>query len=802
MHQFRMLGGIGLLDDDGVEINALLRQPKHVALLAYLVMPTPGTWHRRDSVLATLWPDFAQDRARAALRSALYTLRLHLPEGAIAARGADDLSVDPGKITTDVAGMAGDFAAGRYADALAIYRGDLLPGVFSPGGGEFDQWLEGRRRHCRSIAQKAAAQLAEALACQGDIPGATEVARRSMELDPDDEPAARRLITLLDRSGDRAQAFAVYERFRAHIGESFGTPPSPETIALLDAVRTRRTATTTSDRSPEPTHSPDVEPSAHTRIADTPSTDRTLAVEQPTFSMELPEPAVDAPFPKRRGRRGARWSAVQLVIAIALVAWAAFGGSSKTPDPPGPDLFIMPMANETGDPALAYIATGIAEGVTKRLADIGGLEIRSGARGTQGGLSESGIRDVARRFGSTTLLRSSLRRTGDTLELRAVVVDATTLAEQPLRVHRFSATDIRDAESRLAADVAGTVFRVAMPAVPRRSVREINPESYRLMLEGWHQLLANVEPTLPSQPTRRNIAGTLFQRAVNIDPLNARAWSGLSSAYAYQTATDEISFDEGYERATAAARHALALDSLESSAWGNLAYMRALKTGDLAVGLELIRKAIAAEPANPEVFMIKQGILASAHRYDEARDAARIARQLDPLGVTYLNHEASAELCVGQAERAVELYAAELAVNPSQRVARTGMTRALARAGRFDEAIASWHEQAAADRDGALLSALTDARGAAGYWSVRHAVARKRLTALARESGRVSPLKVVHLSFAAGDTAAVLVALERALATNTPALHRIACFADLDEYRGTPFLQRVIDRIGPIRVHQ
>ena len=74
MHVFRMLGGPALVDSDGAEVDSLLRQPKHVALLAVLALPEPGKWHRRDSIVGTLWPEHDQGRARSALRSALYNL--------------------------------------------------------------------------------------------------------------------------------------------------------------------------------------------------------------------------------------------------------------------------------------------------------------------------------------------------------------------------------------------------------------------------------------------------------------------------------------------------------------------------------------------------------------------------------------------------------------------------------------------------------------------------------------------------------------------------------------------------------
>src|SRR6187402_1982167 len=123
MQTLSMLGGIGLSRSDGTDVDALLRQPKSVALLAYLAMPRPGTWHRRDLLVATFWPELSQPGARTALRSALHLLRRHLDDGTIRTRGDDEVSIDPELITTDVAALLDDVAARAHASALARYRG-------------------------------------------------------------------------------------------------------------------------------------------------------------------------------------------------------------------------------------------------------------------------------------------------------------------------------------------------------------------------------------------------------------------------------------------------------------------------------------------------------------------------------------------------------------------------------------------------------------------------------------------------------------------------------------------------------
>ena len=75
MIRLRMLGEIRLTTADGTELDSLLRQPKRLALLAYLASPAPGVWHRRDAILALFWPELDTARARTLPRNGLYIVR-------------------------------------------------------------------------------------------------------------------------------------------------------------------------------------------------------------------------------------------------------------------------------------------------------------------------------------------------------------------------------------------------------------------------------------------------------------------------------------------------------------------------------------------------------------------------------------------------------------------------------------------------------------------------------------------------------------------------------------------------------
>ena len=781
MYTLRLLGEIGLSDDEGREVEALLRQTKHIALLAYLALPRPGTWHRRDSLVGTFWPEREPERSRSVLRSAVYTLRRHLPEGAIVSRGDDELGLSPEIIQTDVTAMCDDFAAGRFAEALGRYQGELLTGIFIAEAEEFEKWVERERNRARSIAQKAATELSLALEKKGDLMPAIEAARRATELDPNDEAAARRQIALLDRGGDRAQAFAVYERFRNHMSDSFGVRPSAETVALLDTVRTRRV----------------------------PSTQAVSADTQPPIEKLVPHQSAGG-FPSHDEPRGSRnrWWLVAAPIAIAVFTWVALHlPRDATATSISRSLVVLPIENQTGDARLAHVATDIAGDAAQRLDGIGGIRIRRGARSDWPAATHRDIQPIWRELGSTVLLRSILRKAGDSLELDASVVDAGTFEERTVAAHKFSIAGIREEESRFAADVAGAVFRTAMPVLPRISRRPADPESYRLMLEGWHELLSNIQaspafgtgrPGLVETPATRAI--DLFTKAVNIDPLNARAWAGISSAWASQAFSGSAAFGESYDRASAAAMHALALDSLQGSAWANLAVMRALKYRNLAAGAGLIQKAETAEPSNPEVFLIKANMFREAHLYDQARDAIRVARQLDPITPFYIQWEANLEFCADRPEIALQLNETETELNPSNQVARIGVTRALAMLGRYDEAIASWRKEALALGDTSLATALVTVHGKSGYWSQKHADGRMRLESLRRRTNGVLLLALMQAQFSAGDADAGFKTLDAAAATDTRALYRLRCMRDLDEFRHTPRFEAALAKIGALRI--
>jgi len=111
-------------------------------LLCYLALESPRGFQRRDSVVATFWPEDDAEQARHALRQALYFLRRTLGAAAIVSRGDDELAVATDVIRCDATEFERALDAGRLQEGLAFYRGELLPAFHVGDAPGFERWLD------------------------------------------------------------------------------------------------------------------------------------------------------------------------------------------------------------------------------------------------------------------------------------------------------------------------------------------------------------------------------------------------------------------------------------------------------------------------------------------------------------------------------------------------------------------------------------------------------------------------------------------------------------------------------------
>ena len=376
MIDLRTLGALELTSTGGNTCSSILAQPRRAALLCYLALGSPRGFRRRDSLLALFWPEHDAEHARHALRQSLYFLRRALGPGVIVSRGDDELALASGPARCDVWEFEAALDQGRAVEALALYRGDLLPGFHISNAPDFERWLEAERGRLRERATEAAWTLAGAREHDGDAAGAVEAGRRAVALAPTDEIGLRRLLLVLERFGDGAGAVRAYEAFAAKLREEYELRPSPDTQRLVARIRAERV------ERPGATLGPGGRPSSGSR-----GESHDAGSQDPQFGRVArlparpPEPGLASTRSRtvRPGKFVAATLTVVLLLGLAGLRLQTRSGprtADRQPLPIGeraPALAVLPFAVQ--DDALANWREGLMDLVSMNLSGVPGLHL-------------------------------------------------------------------------------------------------------------------------------------------------------------------------------------------------------------------------------------------------------------------------------------------------------------------------------------------------------------------------------------------------------------------------------------------
>lgn len=401
MIRLKSFGNIDLRGAGG-ELRGILTQPKRLALLLRLAAERPGTFLRRDTLLAMFWPELDAAGARNALRQALFHLRRELGDGVLVNRGDEEVGLDPGLFRADIADFEEDAATGRWEAALTLVTGELAPGLFVTDASGFEEWLEAKRSDIQRRAALGAWTLCQELEARGTPAAAAAWARRAVQHAPEDEAGVRRLLGLLIQAGDSAGAAQAYAVFEERLRREYGVAPAPETVAIRRSMRTDT-----------PVASPEARPATPIRAEASPPT-----VEQP-------------PAPARI--RSWQWllagGACVLALAAGVARWRSRDAEIAAIDPAR--LLIAPFRANAGDTLLTALSIGLVELTNARLSGASAphpvdpdvaLRAVAAARASDTSSATGPLLAAARRTGAGLVLTGTLLRDGSGLLLAPVLV--------------------------------------------------------------------------------------------------------------------------------------------------------------------------------------------------------------------------------------------------------------------------------------------------------------------------------------------------------------------------------------------
>ena len=233
MLEVQLLGHLAVADS-GHRIDAV-RNPR---LLAYLLLNRDRAIERTE-VAFTLWPDSSDAQALTNLRRELHALRRGLPnaERLLAIERRTIRWRPDGSFHLDIAAFedaverAAGGGVGELRSAVALYRGDLLPGVY-------DDWIQPHRDRLRMKMIETLDALAAGLEDRREYRAAMEQLHRLVAIDPLDESRYQALMRVAAFVGDRTAGLRAYHACASALRDELGIEPSRETLDAYQRLRT------------------------------------------------------------------------------------------------------------------------------------------------------------------------------------------------------------------------------------------------------------------------------------------------------------------------------------------------------------------------------------------------------------------------------------------------------------------------------------------------------------------------------------------------------------------------------------
>ena len=285
-------------------------------------------------------------------------------------------------------------------------------------------------------------------------------------------------------------------------------------------------------------------------------------------------------------------------------------------------LAVIPLANLSGDAAQDYFADGMTDELITALAKNRTLRVVSRTSAMQYKGVNRPVRDIARELNVDGILEGSIERTPTSVHMTVQLIYA------PTDTHVWAESYDRDLNHAysLPEELSQTIAKeVKVATSPPPAQRYISPEAHDAYLLGRYYWYAD-----DSKKSR-----TYFEKAIELQPDYAAAWSGLADYYGGSAVVGEFPPEAAMPQAEAAAKKALELDDLSAEAHLSMAAVQLFYRWNWVAAERESARAVELNPNAAEIHHLRSYALRPLNRMDEALQEQRKAMELDPFARPY-----------------------------------------------------------------------------------------------------------------------------------------------------------------------
>ena len=320
-----------------------------------------------------------------------------------------------------------------------------------------------------------------------------------------------------------------------------------------------------------------------------------------------------------------------ILLITTIFAWRIFSEDKLQKN----SIAVLPFKNLSGRIENEYFSEGITEDIIARLSKFQNLKVISRTSVMQYKNSEKNLRDIGKELNVAIILEGSVRRDSNRVRIVAQLIDAQEDQHLWTETYDEQMTQIFDIQSGVAEKIAVSL-KATIPLDKNKHLKAKsteNFEAYDLYLKGRYHLNKRMPADL-----KKGIE--YFNKALNVDPNYAFAYSGLADSYMilgnYNMEPPLLVFNKAKE----AARKALEINNGLAEAYTSLAFANMHCDWDWIAAEKGFKKAIELDPGYATAYSLYASCLTALERFDEAQNMRQHAHELDPLSLSILLDEA------------------------------------------------------------------------------------------------------------------------------------------------------------------
>ena len=346
-------------------------------------------------------------------------------------------------------------------------------------------------------------------------------------------------------------------------------------------------------------------------------------------------------------------------------------------------ILVLPFVNMSTDPEQEYFSDGLTEQLITNLSGIKDMRVISRTTSMQYKATKKDTKTIGREAGVSYIMEGSVRKYGKDIRITAQFIDANQDTHLWAETYRGTIEDIFDIQENVSSKIV-EALRMQLTREEKKTLQKRfteNSEAYQLYLQGRYFWGRRNEEGLKT-------ATRFFEKALEKDPNNAKAWAGLADTYSLMGEYTNISRRELFPKQKAAVNRALEIDSHLAEAHISLAISLMLNEWDwinsekeFLIGIELNPNYATGHHWFAEWLLFNGN-------FDEAFREISLAVDLDPVSQGILKDKGIHFYYNRQYDEAIDMAMRTLELDPSFAPVYRLLSLAYQGKGLFNKAIA------------------------------------------------------------------------------------------------------------------